>query len=254
MFFFGYFRCSAAPESVALKSLPLTPTVMSSPTASSTAQAAAMQETAEAEAEEGEEAKRGSHDEDEDGDEGNWRNVVVGGSLIPPTNFGLIEENMYRSGMVNELNFPFLEQLDLRTIVYLASDEPADKLADFIDDQAIHLHYLVADDNDAAAADPTAMPWKPISEHVVLSAMHVLLDVSMHPVLVMCSHGRHRTGTIIGCLRKLQLWSLSAIFEEYDRHADGRGRLANEQFIELFDTDLMNVPTKNQPPWLRNGT
>lgn len=172
-----------------------------------------------------------------------WRYVIVGGSLIPPTNFGPIEENMYRSGMVNELNFPFLEQLELKSVVYLASDEPSDKLADFIDDQGIFLHHLSTDDND--------MTVKPISEQTVLLAMNVLLDISLHPVLVMCSHGRHRTGTVIGCLRKLQRWSLSAIFEEYDRHADGRGRLANEQFIELFDTDLINVPTEHQPPWLR---
>lgn len=170
-----------------------------------------------------------------------WRYVIVGGSLIPPTNFGQIEENMYRSGMANELNYPFLERLSLRSIVYLASDDPSDKLTDFMEDQRIFLHHLATHDTVS----------EPISEQTVLLAMNVLLDTSLHPVLVMCSHGRHRTGTVIGCLRKLQMWSLSAIFEEYDRHADGRGRLANEQFIELFDTDLINVPSANQPPWLR---
>lgn len=173
-----------------------------------------------------------------------WSYVVVGGCLIPPTNFGLIEADMYRSGMVNELNLTFLEQLRLRTIVYLSYEEPSDKLADFIDDQGIQLEQFWDDPADLT-------PWAPMSEHVVLSAMQVLLDVTVHPVLVMCSHGRHRTGTVIGCLRKLQGWSLSAIFEEYDRHADGRIRLANEQFIELFDTDLINVPAENRPRWLR---
>lgn len=180
-----------------------------------------------------------SHNNDDE-----WSYVVVGGCLIPPSNFGLIEADMYRSGMVNELNLTFLEQLRLRTIVYLSYEEPSDKLADFIDDQGIQLEQFWDDPADLT-------PWAPMSEHVVLSAMQVLLDVTMHPVLVMCSHGRHRTGTVIGCLRKLQGWSLSAIFEEYDRHADGRIRLANEQFIELFDTDLINVPAENRPRWLR---
>lgn len=174
-----------------------------------------------------------------------WCSVVVGGSLIPPTNFGIVEEGLYRSGMPNELNFPFLERLQLKTIIYLASDDVSEKLTDFIDDQSIDLIQLVPDDDD------TLTPWKPMSEDVVLSCMAVLLDPCMYPIHVMCSLGRHRTGTIIGCLRKLQHWSLSSIFEEYHRHADAKGRLPNEQFIELFDTDLVNIPSTNRPTWLR---
>lgn len=178
-------------------------------------------------------------------DDGEWCSVVVGGSLIPPTNFGIVEEDLYRSGMPNELNFPFLERLQLKTIIYLASDDVSEKLADFIDDQGIDVIPLAPDEEESPA------PWKPMSEEVVLSAMELLLDTTMYPIYVMCSQGRHRTGTIIGCLRKFQQWALSSIFEEYHRHADGRGRLANEQFIELFDTDLVNIPSSHTPSWLR---
>lgn len=178
-------------------------------------------------------------------DDEEWCSVVVGGSLIPPTNFGIVEEDLYRSGMPNELNFPFLERLQLKTIIYLASDEVSDKLVDFIDDQGIDLIPLAPEEEDAPA------PWKPISEEVVLSAMELLLDPTMYPIYVFCSQGRHRTGTVMGCLRKLQRWSLSSIFEEYHRHADAKGRLANEQFIELFDTDLVNIPFSGTPNWFR---
>lgn len=173
------------------------------------------------------------------------RYVVVGGSLIPPTNFGMIEDDMYRSGLAIELNFAFLEQLRLKTMLYLASEELPDALLDFIEDQGIELVQLAPEQDELPA------PWKPISEDVVLSAMEYLLDPSTYPIYVMCSQGRHRTGTVIGCLRKLQRWILSSIFEEYHRYADGRGRLANEQFIELFDTDLVNLPTTNRPRWLQ---
>lgn len=174
-----------------------------------------------------------------------WCNVVTGGSLIPPTNFGIVEEDLYRSGMPNELNFPFLEQLQLKTVIYLASDEMSDKLADFMEDQSIEVIPLTPDEDDMPA------PWQPMSEEVVLSGMELLLDPSVYPIHVMCSQGRHRTGTVIGCLRKLQGWCLSSIFEEYHRHADAKGRLSNEQFIELFDTDLINIPSRNRPTWLR---
>lgn len=183
--------------------------------------------------------------ENDTSDNDEWCSVVVGGSLIPPTNFGIVEEDLYRSGMANELNFPFLERLQLKTIIYLASGEVSEKLADFIDDQGIDLIPLTPDEEDAGPA------WKPMSEEVVLSAMELLLDPNMYPIYVMCSQGRHRTGTVMGCLRKLQRWSLSSIFEEYHRFADAKGRLANEQFIELFDTDLVNIPSSATPTWLR---
>jgi tyrosine-protein phosphatase OCA1 len=40
----------------------------------------------------------------------------------------MIEDDLYRSGLPNELNFPFLEKLGLRTVVYLAPEEPQQKL------------------------------------------------------------------------------------------------------------------------------
>lgn len=49
-------------------------------------------------------------------------------------------------------------------------------------------------------------------------------------------------------MRKLQKWNLTSIFEEYRRYAGPKVRLLNEQFIELFDTDLVTIPT-NKPKW-----
>lgn len=53
----------------------------------------------------------------------------------------------------------------------------------------------------------------------------------------------------MGCLRKLQRWNLTSIFEEYRRYAGPKVRVLNEQFIELFDTDLVRVPM-DHPKWL----
>jgi len=63
----------------------------------------------------------------------------------------------------------------------------------------------------------------------VLSALNLLVQPSTYPVLVMCNLGRHRTGTVIGCLRKLQRWNLSAILDEYRRYAGPKVRVMNEQ-------------------------
>lgn len=57
-------------------------------------------------------------------------------------------------------------------------------------------------------------------------------------------------GVVIGCLRKLEKWSLVSIFEEFRRFTNAR-LVEHEQFIELFDTDLVAVTTTNSPRFVR---
>ena len=103
--------------------------------------------------------------------------------------------------------------------------------------------------NESTYIGAGSMLWDPISEETVLDALDLVLDPSNLPIIVMCNLGRHRTGTIVGCLRKLQHWNLTSIFEEYRRYSGAKVRLLNEQFIELFDTDL--VRTRDPlPSWL----
>ena len=40
-------------------------------------------------------------------------------NLVPPLNFSLVEDGIYRSGFPMEINYPFLQQLNLKTIIYL---------------------------------------------------------------------------------------------------------------------------------------
>lgn len=51
---------------------------------------------------------------------------------IPPPNFGYVEENLYRSGQPNALNFPYMEKLNLKKIIYLAPDPPSKQLYNFL--------------------------------------------------------------------------------------------------------------------------
>eukprot|EP00899_Mesostigma_viride_P014465 jgi/Mesvir1/23019/Mv14614-RA.1 len=162
--------------------------------------------------------------------------------FVPPANFGMVEDDLYRSGQPNELNFPFLERMKLKTVIYLSHDEPSQHYLNFLDDQEIDILRP-----EGWAEQNT--PGKHISEEEVLWALRVILCPSNYPLHVVCNLGRHTTGTVIGCLRKLQRWNLTAIFEEYRRYAGNKVRLLNEQFIELFDTDLVRIPVEH-PKWL----
>ncbi|KAJ2737908.1 tyrosine-protein phosphatase required for protection against superoxide stress (By similarity) [Coemansia sp. BCRC 34301] len=111
----------------------------------------------------------------------------------------------------------------------------------FVDDQEIELHHLGVLESGNAS--------DPITEDMILEAFNLILDKKNHPMAIMCNIGRHRTGTVVGCLRKLQRWNLASIFEEYRRFAGPKVRILNEQFIELFDTDLVRIPV-DPPEWL----
>ncbi|KAK4054548.1 tyrosine-protein phosphatase required for protection against superoxide stress (By similarity) [Microbotryomycetes sp. JL201] len=153
--------------------------------------------------------------------------------LIPPPNFGMVEDSLFRSGQPSELNFPFLEKLKLKTIVWLAPEDPGSRFLNFLDDQQITLHHLGVEN---------AVNYDPITEEVVLHALDIIINKDNAPLMVMCNLGRHRTGTVVGIFRKLQRWNLASILEEYRRYAGPKVRVLNEQFIELFDCDLVSIP------------
>lgn len=54
---------------------------------------------------------------------------------------------------------------------------------------------------------------------------------------------QHRTGCLVGCLRKLQRWCLSSVFDEYQRFAAAKARVSDQRFMELFDiSSFKNTP------------
>ena len=100
-------------------------------------------------------------------------------SFIPPPNFGMVEADLYRSGQPNQLNFPFLEKLHLRKVIYLAPDEPTADFLKWLDNRQIELVHLGEDVGKRS-------PWKPVSEEMVVDGLHQLLDPSN--LVQYCAH------------------------------------------------------------------
>ncbi|KAK3838809.1 MAG: tyrosine phosphatase family-domain-containing protein [Linnemannia gamsii] len=59
---------------------------------------------------------------------------------------------------------------------------------------------------------------------------------------------KHRIGCLIGCLRKIQNWSMTSIFDEYRRFA-GSKVLADQEFIEIFPAKVPYL-LEHKPVWL----
>ena len=132
--------------------------------------------------------------------------------IVPP-NFGFVEEKIYRSGEPNELNFPFLETLQLNTCISLSSDSLSPLFESWL---AAHgVRVIKAGERPESSS-------LPFTEELCIDLLQTLADPCNYPILVCDGMGRHRTGTIIGCLRKLQRWNLSSILTEYRRYAGNR--------------------------------
>ena len=152
-----------------------------------------------------------------------WRS----GDLNPPENFAMVWRGIYRSSFVTKRNFQFLQTLRLRTIVYLCPEDYPESHTSFLAENGIQLLQFGVEGNKE--------PFDEIPEDVIRAALHAVMDPKNHPVLIHCNQGKHRTGCLVGCLRKVQRWSLVAIFEEYRRYADRKARIVDQQFIERID-------------------
>ncbi|KAK9192699.1 hypothetical protein WN944_003392 [Citrus x changshan-huyou] len=147
--------------------------------------------------------------------------------LVPPPNFSMVEEGIYRSSFPQSSNFPFLQTLNLRSIIYLCPEPyPLENLK-FLAAQNIRLFHFGI---EGKTEPPVSIP-----KDTVMEALKILIDVRNHPVLIHCKRGKHRTGCLVGCLRKLQNWCLSSVFEEYRHFAGLKSRDTDLKFMETFN-------------------
>nr|VDD19507.1 unnamed protein product [Brassica oleracea] len=177
--------------------------------------------------------------------------------LLPPKNFWEVEDGIYRSGFPQLENFGFLSTLNLKSIIYLCPEPyPEENLKSLESNNIKLFHFGIhgkTHENlynclflfffffflslvlacilcNCLLDPPTPMP-----KDRVLSALRVLVAVRNHPVLIHCKQGKHRTGCLVGCLRKVQNWCLPSVLEEYQKCAGLKWRQRDLRFIVEFD-------------------
>ncbi|XP_076924083.1 inositol diphosphatase DSP1-like [Bidens hawaiensis] len=151
----------------------------------------------------------------------------TGDELYPPINFAMVDHGIYRSSFPDSVNFSFLTALGLRSIVYLCPEKYPDNNLEFLKSNRIQLFHF--------AIEGTKEPYIDIPEDTIREALKVVIDVRNHPLLIHCKRGKHRTGCLVGCLRKMQKWNLLTIFDEYQKFAAAKARISDQRFMELFD-------------------
>ncbi|KAJ8512806.1 hypothetical protein OPV22_003240 [Ensete ventricosum] len=147
--------------------------------------------------------------------------------FVPPLNFAMVDAGLYRSGFPETANFGFLRTLRLRSVLCLCPEPYPEANLEFLRENGIRLFQFGIENRKE--------PFANIPEDTIREALKVVLDVRNRPLLIHCKRGKHRTGCVVGCLRKLQRWCLTSIFDEYRRFAAAKARISDQRFIERFD-------------------
>ncbi|XP_074584181.1 inositol diphosphatase DSP1-like [Curcuma longa] len=147
--------------------------------------------------------------------------------LVPPLNFAMVDYGVYRSGFPDDNNFRFLRSLHLRSVLCLCPEPYPEENLNFLRANGIKLFQI--------GIEGCKEPFVNIPEDTIREALKVVLNVGNHPLLIHCKRGKHRTGCLVGCLRKLQRWCLASIFDEYLRFAAAKARISDQMFMERFD-------------------
>ena len=148
-------------------------------------------------------------------------------ATTPPVNFGLVYPGVYRSGFPTRHNLEFMKRLGLRTLVKLDASAYPDDVQEWIDQEGLHVQQCVLATNKE--------PFEVMDPSEIRRAIRTLKDPNAWPVMVHSLRGQSRIGVVIGCLRRMQRWTLAATFEEYRRYAGSAASLLDLQMIELHD-------------------
>ena len=87
--------------------------------------------------------------------------------LVPPINFSMIQNGLYRSGFPVDINFPFISRLRLHTILNLAAEEYSRDTISFLDRNSIS--YVRAAPWHAARASSHFVTRAPSYVHINLT-------------------------------------------------------------------------------------
>merc|ERR1712072_1292694 len=168
------------------------------------------------------------------------------GAVHPPQNFAEVLPGLYRSSFPQEQHYSYLRSLGLKTVLTFVQDEyPEDNLR-FYEEEGITFKHVGMPGNKE---DDLRIPDSSIEE-----ALAIALNPNNYPMLMHCNKGKHRTGVIVGCLRKLQKLALEDILEEYRYYSFPKCRTSDQHCISRFNCDnVLKQAHDRAPHWFQHS-
>jgi protein tyrosine/serine phosphatase len=144
-----------------------------------------------------------------------------------PTNFHMIGPGIYRSSYPQAAHFDKLKHYRFRTIITFVPEEIPPANLSFMTTHGItHHHVSVLANKHPHTSTPAA---------TVIRILRLVMDKRNHPLLIHCNKGKHRTGCMTACFRKVTGWTDEACIAEYEKYAAPKDRVLDKEFIRGFD-------------------
>ncbi|KAK7199706.1 Tyrosine phosphatase family [Novymonas esmeraldas] len=188
--------------------------------------------------------------------------------LVPPSNFAMVEDGVYRSAYPTEATVPYLRHVGITHVVLLSMEQlpgPVKRLlasevtgkgtSDYLTRGPIRVIEMV--DMHTWCVDSISSG-DDFSRRDVTRALDFAVDRRWHPVLFACPLGEIQTNVVVGCMRRYQHWALSSIFSECELYTSVSRALRHSilLFIESWDPasypiSAVNVQFRNREMALR---
>ena len=150
--------------------------------------------------------------------------------LVPPENFSMVEEGIYRSSKVDAINISFLKSIDLKAVVWINEEKPPRVVRQFMDESNIRLYHMVNSGVFPEEEENIKLhqEWMVLKPSLISKTIQTILDVDNHNCLIMDA-----SEIIVGVLRCIERWNYSSISNEYRLFAN-RTSYKVEIFLEYL--------------------
>ncbi|EXL81036.1 hypothetical protein FOPG_05710 [Fusarium oxysporum f. sp. conglutinans race 2 54008] len=149
-----------------------------------------------------------------------------------PHNFGVVIPGVYRSSFPRSHDFEYLKGLGLKTIVTLVrKDELDHDLETFVQREGIRQVVF-----NMKGTKKEAIPLGTMK-----AILSIVLDKSNYPLLIHCNHGKHRTGCVVGVVRKIAGWDAESVVAEYKSYAEPKARECDVNYLDDFQVSSLGI-------------
>ena len=160
--------------------------------------------------------------------------------FIPPFLFAYVEKDIFRGAYPVSINFEFLKTLHLKTMISIAPNSIDDDLKNFCQENNIVNHFYPI---------PRFASQIVITATTITEIIHIMCNTDNLPLYIHSLDGAHTAGLVVMCLRKLQMWSSRAMFNEFNMFITNFER-CEEEFVNNYKATFELPP--NRPQWLRH--
>ena len=156
-------------------------------------------------------------------------------------NFGEIMLGMYRSSFPGSCNLEHLESLKLKTLITLVTTPFEPQVEQWLASKNVK-HYRIKIQAHKTSEDTVPM-------EAIAQVMKLLTDETKRPILMHCNKGKHRTGCMVACFRKLQGMDDVSAITEYHEYARPKARAFDVAFIsKLRSEDVFKAMSSLRSP------